>query len=621
MGSYRTFRRGSWSYIVLILLVVAVLLVQPAVCAEQPDLTTERIILYTEPGTHLISDLFPDNFSISKNCTIVLQAPDLHFLAVEIPGNESVYYQNELLKLPWVTGIEDDVIRMPETLNNSSPNDPYLPDLWAYNHTHVPEAWAALSSHGTEAQCTVAILDTGIDITHEDLAGVIADGGFDWVNNSTAMTDSDGHGTFIAGIVGAIAGNGKGIAGIANVSLLPERVGTNISGIYASRSAVAIKHAADSGARIILMGYGGPGQSPAEEAAINYAVQKGCILIAPAGNNASNEGHYPSDYAEVISVGSTAKTDGLSYFSNYGIFVELVAPGEEMISTSPGNSYQLASGTSTAAALVAGAAALILDAEPALSRDQVRKILSSTARDLGRTGRDIYYGYGILDVGAAIEAVKSEYTGKVNKNSTISEVGPGNGSHLTTNNTTESSIPFPVKRAGPENLESVQIPLESGWNFISLPSVPGSGKTSGEVFHGINTNGHTIWKYDADTQDWISIEKESNFTPLEGFLVYSDRQSSLPLVLDGQNEKKEIPMSPGWNLIGSPYSVPVSAKEGLTSLSPDWVSLLMFNKTTQTYDPAVIQGANGTHADSRILPAFSAYWVYMNKGGLLRSVS
>ncbi|MFH0967633.1 MAG: S8 family serine peptidase [Methanobacteriota archaeon] len=620
VGFYRTFRRYSLSYIVLFTCLTTCCLVQWGASDEIHIGGIDRVILYTDPVAHVSGDLFFNNLSISSNCTLALQAPDLGFFVVEMPSNESKYYKNEISKLPWVTSVESDCIRMPEIFSNASPDDPSYPDQWAFNRTHVPEAWDILSPLLPEKNMTVAIIDTGVDAGHEDLTGVVSDKGVDWIENRSVMIDSDGHGTFMAGIVGAITSNGKGVSGVARVSILPERVGKNETGIFSSLSAVAIKHAADNGSRIILMGYGGPGQSPAEEAAITYAVSKGCILIAPAGNGASNEGHYPSDYSEVISVGSTAKTDGLSYFSNYGIFVELVAPGEGIISTWSGNTYQTVTGTSPAAALVAGTAALILEADPSLDRNQVREILSSTSRDLGRTGRDIYYGYGLIDTAAAVtSAVKGRKTVK-NQNTALINLSEQSGNRTGIGNSFqgESSSMQGVKRSGLVNREIAEIPLNAGWNFISLPSIPGSGKTSGSIFQGINTDGHTIWKFNASTQDWTAVEKGTGFNPLEGFLIYSDRVLTIPLVLNDRNETPEMNMSPGWNLVGSPYQTPVPASEALSSLSSEWVSLLLYNTTTQSYDPAIIQGASGLHSDRQILPAFSAYWVYMNKEGLYR---
>jgi hypothetical protein len=540
-----------------------------------------------------------------------MKAPELKFIVVHIPKNESTFFRNELLTIPWVSSIETDIVRKPASLYSIAPDDPDLEDLWAFNRTRIYEAWDILSMKSDSANISVAVIDTGIDCGHEDLTYAISPDGFDWVLNRSEIIDTDGHGTFLAGVVGGESNNGKGIAGVARTVLIPERVGTNESGFYSSLSAAAIQHAADMGARIILIGYGGPGQSPAEEAAIEYAAKKGCILIAPAGNGASNEGHYPSDYSDVISVGSIAKTDGLSYFSNYGIFVDLVAPGEGIISTWVNNSYFTATGTSAAAAMVAGAAVLVLEMDPQLDRIEVREILTSTAGDLGRTGKDIYYGYGLLDVGSAVSKVQDN--ARKQKRSQHSALNISVCAECADGNLSNSSSLDGVIRKEVSSMETAQLSLSKGWNFISLPSVPGSKKTSGDIFQGINTDGHTIWKYNSLGQDWISVERDTNFTPLEGFLVYSDRKTTVPLVLDTRDAGNEISLRPGWNLVGSPYQVAVNASEGLSSLSEDWVSLLMYNSSTQMYDPAIIKGASGLHSDSRTLPAFSAFWVYMNK--------
>ena len=582
-------------------------------CDQSPQTETERFILYTDAGNNASVDLsFLNDSAVSGNCTVILQDSRLNFSVVQIPVNNSTFYQNELLKIPGVSRIEPDSVRFPETLETAVPYPSNLSDQWAFNRTNLYDTWLLLKSGSVSGSppITIALIDTGVDPSHAGLTSLINPQGFDWVENSSSMRDTDGHGTFLAGLVNAIVGP-ENRTGRINLSLLSERVGTNKTGIFASRSAVAIQHAADHGAQIILMGYGGPEQSPAEESAIAYAAKKGCILIAPAGNDASNEGHYPSDYTDVISVGSTAKTDGLSYFSNYGIFVDLVAPGEEVNSIWLGNQTQSATGSSTSAALVTGAVLLMKEVDPALTRDQISQILFSTARDLGRTGRDIYYGYGLLDIGVAVtEAQKQNLNGNhsVKPGQTPENDSPGNGTHTSGNN----SVIGGVKRSVALGKDMVEIPLSTGWNFISLPALPGSGKTSGDIFQGINTDGHTIWKYNAVNQEWTAIERQTDLTPLEGFLIYSDRATSLPLVLGNSSGTRELAMSLGWNLVGSPNMTPISARDALSSVSQNWVSLLQYNNTTQSYDPAIIPGANGSHSDSRILSPFSAYWVYMN---------
>ncbi|WP_181391631.1 S8 family peptidase [Methanospirillum lacunae] len=604
MGSYETYcRRYSVSGIVLIISLLICWLI-PLVIADQinPE-ETERVILYTAAGVPSPINLSSlNNSAVSENCTVVLRAPQLNFLVVEIPVNNSSFYQNELLKISGINNIEPDPIRIPDFFSSTPVSNVSISEQWAFNRTDFPQAWTLLKP-GLSSPVSIAIIDTGVDSSHPELKPFINQHGFDWVDNSTIMQDVDGHGTYLAGIVCAIVNGDQNSSTERNLTIIPERVGTNATGIYASRSAVAIQHAADNGAKIILMGYGGSGQCPAEEAAISYALSKGSLLIAPAGNEASNEGHYPSDYDGVISVGSTAKTDGLSYYSNYGIFVDLVAPGEGVLSVWPDNTMRTGTGTSPSTALVTGAAALISSVNPDLNKDEIRSILESTSHDLGRTGRDIYYGYGLLDAGVAVAEAEKQHT---NVQSSYS--------------LNLSSGLDQIKRSGSFGKGIIGINLSPGWNFVSVPSFPASGKTGGDLFQGINTDGHTIWKYNAVDQDWVAVEKQTNLTPLEGFLLYSDRQSSLPLVLDNRTKAHELNMSCGWNLVGLPNMSPMTAKDALSPISKNWVSLLQYNSTKQNYDPAIIPGANGSHSDSRMLSPFSAYWVYMNAGAIYHPV-
>ncbi|MDD1730198.1 MAG: hypothetical protein LUQ50_14150, partial [Methanospirillum sp.] len=112
--------------------------------------------------------------------------------------------------------------------------------------------------------------------------------------------------------------------------------------------------------------------------------------------------------------------------------------------------------------------------------------------------------------------------------------------------------------------------------------------------------------------------KQTNFTPLEGFLLYSDRSMTLPLVLENRNMTRELSLSSGWNLVGQPDMAPINAKAALASLSQNWTSLLQYNNSIQSYDPAIIPGASGSHGDTRVLSPFSAYWIYMNNVSVYR---
>jgi thermitase len=232
-------------------------------------------------------------------------------------------------------------------------NDPYLSKQWALRG--IP----ALSINRDSTEVLVAILDTGIDERHEDLAGrVVASINF---SGSQTASDVNGHGTHVAGIIAAITDNSVGVAGIApNARLLNVKVVDDNGVVWSSTVARGIIWAVDNGAKVINMSLVIPTSSPALEQAIDYAWSKGVVLVASGGNNIKSIPVYPAYYPEVIAVAATDVGGNLWSKSNYGDWVDAYAPGVDIYSTLPGNSYGYQSGTSMAAAYVAAVAALAL---------------------------------------------------------------------------------------------------------------------------------------------------------------------------------------------------------------------------------------------------------------------
>jgi thermitase len=237
-------------------------------------------------------------------------------------------------------------------LPGNSPNDIYFPEQWALQK--MP-GWQT-GSGGSEI--LVAVLDTGIDEQHEDLAGKVADE----VNFTDTQTISDrfGHGTHVAGIIAATANNGTGIAGLApNCRLLNVKVADDKGMVWASAAAKGIIWAVDKGAKIINMSLAIPTTTPALEEAVDYAWSKGVVIIAAAGNTGTSMPTYPASCSHVIAVAATDINGSLWEKSNHGDWVNAYAPGVEIFSTLPGNSYGYKSGTSIATAYATAAAALI----------------------------------------------------------------------------------------------------------------------------------------------------------------------------------------------------------------------------------------------------------------------
>ena len=285
-----------------------------------------------------------------------------------------------------------------------TPNDPYWPDQWGPKKVEADVAWNITVG---SSDVLVAIVDTGIDYTHADLAANYVSLGHDWVNDDSDSLDDSGHGTHCAGIVAAIINNGIGIAGLAQVHVMAEKVLDMEGGGYSSWVVQGIYHAVDVGAKIISMSFGSFVDSLSVHDAIKYAYDHGVLLIAAAGNTGDDWPNYPAAYDEVVAVSATDPTDNIAEFSTYGRWIELAAPGVNIYSTLPTYNvtlneppynrtlkYDYLSGTSMACPHVAGVASLVWSAFPDCSHHKIRQILRLTSDDLGDAGFDEFYGYG-----------------------------------------------------------------------------------------------------------------------------------------------------------------------------------------------------------------------------------
>jgi thermitase len=236
------------------------------------------------------------------------------------------------------------------------PNDPYLEKQWALSQTPIREWWQSTGGSGI----VVAVLDTGIDQNHEDLAGKVVTE----VNLTDSPTSDDiyGHGTHVAGIIAASSNNGVGIAGIAPGSrLMNVKVAGDDGGCQASTVARGILWAVDKGANVINVSIELKEPSLELEDSINYAWSQGVVIVAAAGNEGSQSPVYPAYYKNCIAVAATKQDGTLAPLSNYGDWVDVAAPGVDIYSTLPGNSYGYKSGTSFATAYVSGLAAILFD--------------------------------------------------------------------------------------------------------------------------------------------------------------------------------------------------------------------------------------------------------------------
>jgi hypothetical protein len=280
----------------------------------------------------------------------------------------------------------------------SLPNDPYWIYQWGPKKIQADWAWNATLGNSS---ILVAVIDSGIDYTHPDLAANYVGLGYDWVNLDSDPMDDCGHGTRVAGIVAAVTNNGIGIAGMAQVKIMAEKVLDEHGEGYVDQLVNGIYHATNQGAKIISMSLSTEYNGSLLYDAIKYAYDSGVLLVAAAGNEAGEAKVYPAAYDEVIAVTATDSDDKPAWFTNFGNWVELGAPGVNIYTTIRGGGYDYWSGTSFSCPHVSGLAALIWSKFPA-TRDWVRNRLRETADDLGDPGFDIYYGYGRINAKKAI---------------------------------------------------------------------------------------------------------------------------------------------------------------------------------------------------------------------------
>jgi thermitase len=239
-----------------------------------------------------------------------------------------------------------------------TPNDSQFNSQYAPQKIKLPQAWDLGKGSPT---VIVAILDTGIDLNHEDLKNKLVPG-FDFSDNDSDPTAAGDHGVHCAGIAAAETHNSKGIAGGGfNTKIMPLKIFPNATDAVVS---AAIIHAADNGAKVISMSFGSYSESITEKNAVNYAWGKGVILCGTAGNDGINMKRYPGGFDNVICVGATGVSDIKSGYSNHGsTWVDVAAPGDDVLSTVVGGYGQM-SGTSMACPLVAGVAALLKGTAP-----------------------------------------------------------------------------------------------------------------------------------------------------------------------------------------------------------------------------------------------------------------
>ncbi|PIQ25944.1 hypothetical protein COW36_02960 [bacterium (Candidatus Blackallbacteria) CG17_big_fil_post_rev_8_21_14_2_50_48_46] len=384
------------------------------------------------PGEYLVRlrpgrSLNLRNLSSAVKTARSLGSPTFPYALVKLQSEEQISLQAQITALqadPAVESLEpnglfalptDQFAPLPQTqaIRSTFPNDPLFTQQYAHALTQSLKGWEIQKG---KTELVLAVLDTGVDTHHPDLAAKLLPG-YNTVDHLPEVHDKHGHGTHCAGVAGALLNNAEGGAGFApQVRLLPVQVFS--TGGFTSFADVAegIVWATDQGARILSMSLGSRTLTQVLEDAVVYAQQRNVLLVAGMGNDGHQRERpiksYPAALPGVLAVGATDQADQLAFFSQVGPWHSVTAPGIQIVSSLPtyasaipGLSYGPMSGTSMATPAVAGLAALVSSQFPQLDAAGIKAQIEATADDLGSQGFDNLYGHGRINVYRALQAL------------------------------------------------------------------------------------------------------------------------------------------------------------------------------------------------------------------------
>jgi thermitase len=304
-------------------------------------------------------------------------------------------------------------------------SDPLYSSQWHLPKISAPAAWDIA---GGASPITIAILDSGVEASHPDLAGELV-AGYNFYSSNTDTSDVYGHGTRVAGAAAAIGNNSIGVTGVAwNARIMPIRVSDTTGYAYYSTIASGLTWAADHGARVMNVSFSGVAASSAISSAAQYVRGKGGVVVVAAGNCGCIDATPENPY--LISVSGTDSNDTLAGWSSQGNYVDVAAPGVGILTTDWGNGYASVSGTSFSSPITAGVVALMMSVNPTLSPSDVTTLLEANADDLGTPGWDQAIGYGRVNAYRAVAAAGASIPVPDTTPPTATITSPATGSAL-----------------------------------------------------------------------------------------------------------------------------------------------------------------------------------------------
>ncbi|HEX9024116.1 MAG TPA: S8 family serine peptidase [Geobacteraceae bacterium] len=389
---------GKW-LIALLALAASPFVTSPLAWGDgtTPPFVDDELLVQTRAGVN--KEKF-DTVVGSLGAATVDEIPQIRVKRIKVPPQSLERVKEALSRNPHVKFVEKNYL----ATSGGIPNDPSYASQWHLPKISAPTAWDI--STGSNV-IDIAIIDSGVDPTHPDLAGKLLPG-YNFLGGNTDTHDVLGHGTAVAGTAAALGNNAIGVAGLAWQNPIMPLVVLDATD-YASYSniASAITYAADHGVRIINVSIGGSSSSSTLQNAVNYAWNKGAAIFASAMNNASSTPYYPAACTNVVAVSATTSSDTLASFSSYGNWISVSAPGAYIYTTNNGGGYGAWNGTSFSSPLTAGLAALILSVNPLLTNAQVVDIIEKNADDLGTPGFDQYFGYGRINAYRSLVAAQT----------------------------------------------------------------------------------------------------------------------------------------------------------------------------------------------------------------------